>query len=144
MFSMSETNQTDNALHHEMQFVRNFVIPAKRARYLSLLESRRGRIRFIKTLDHFGDLDMRRVASVPAYAQTPLQIEALLKGKGASGNCTIISSNENLDGSQTSLREALEQTIGQGYGTIISCMAGRLAYFEGEDPGARYILEHSP
>ena len=38
------------------------------------------------------------------------------------------------------LRDALEGTIGQGMGTIICCVPGRLAYFEGEDMGARFVL----
>jgi len=27
-----------------------------------------------------------------------------------------------------------------GNGTLLSCIPGRLGYFEGEDPGERYVL----
>ena len=141
---MTQANETDSMLDHEMQFVRHFVVPAKRSRYLSLLESRRGRTKFVRALDHFADLDMRRATLVPPDAQTPHDIESLLRRKGAPDTCIITSSNDTIDGSNTSLREALQQTIGEGFGTIISCVAGRLAYFEGEDTSTRYILEYSP
>ena len=42
---------------------------------------------------------------------------------------------------EKSLRAALEKTVGTGSGTIISCIAGKLAYFEGEEQNQRYILE---
>jgi len=37
------------------------------------------------------------------------------------------------------LQTALEKTIGYQMGTFISCIPGKLAYFEDED--GRYILE---
>jgi hypothetical protein len=39
------------------------------------------------------------------------------------------------------LRDAINQILGVGHGTLLSCVPGRLGYFEGEDPGERYILE---
>jgi len=37
------------------------------------------------------------------------------------------------------LLEALDAVIGSGQGTFVSCIAGKLAYFESEDLGERYI-----
>jgi hypothetical protein len=39
------------------------------------------------------------------------------------------------------LHQALQETIGQGYGTLISCIPGKLAYFEGEEVNHRFILK---
>jgi len=41
------------------------------------------------------------------------------------------------------LEATLDETVGYVDGTIISCIPGRLAYFEGEENGARYILERA-
>jgi hypothetical protein len=41
------------------------------------------------------------------------------------------------------LEAALEDTIGGLGGVIVSCIPGRLAYFDGEDIGDWYILERS-
>jgi hypothetical protein len=129
-------------MNHELEFVRHFIIPTKRERYLSLLESRKGRQKLLEALDHFKDLDMRRASSLPSTSATVNQIERLLKKKGAPDHCYITSSNQAIDGSEMMLRDALEQTVGQGLGTIISCIPGKLAYFEGEEPNDRYILHH--
>ena len=37
------------------------------------------------------------------------------------------------------LSEALAEVIGRGMGTFISCLPGKLAYFEGEERNERYI-----
>ena len=40
------------------------------------------------------------------------------------------------------LLEALEKVFGEGNdGTFLSCVAGKLGYYEGEEVGARYILK---
>jgi|SRR5215213_1092516 len=138
---MKQQKLSDNALDHEVEFVRHFVVPARRERYLSLLDSRKGRTKFLFALNHFKDLDMRRASLVSPSAQNPDHIETLLRQRGAADRCNVTSSNPETDGSQMFLRDALEQTVGQGCGTIISCIAGRLAYFEGEEKNERYILE---
>jgi len=39
------------------------------------------------------------------------------------------------------LAEAVEKVLGMGMGTFISCIPGKLAYFEGEDENERLLLE---
>ena len=63
----------------------------------------------------------------------------LLATKGAGSRCWVISVNSVLDSRELDLREALDETIGSGMGTIISCVAGKLGYFEDED--VKYILQ---
>jgi hypothetical protein len=41
-------------------------------------------------------------------------------------------------------RDALETIVGSGMGTFLSCVTGSLAYFEGEEPGARSLLLEIP
>jgi hypothetical protein len=53
----------------------------------------------------------------------------------------MMSASSKLDGHETELRSALQATVGYGDGTFISCLSGRLAYFEGEERNERYILE---
>ena len=131
-----------NSLTHEAEFIRRFVSPGKRARYLSLIESRKGREKFIGALDHFDDLDTRYARLLPTRIQTSVQIEELLRQKGSPEHCHVISSNVDIDGKEMLLSEALEETIGNSFGTVISCVPGKLAYFEGEEQNQRYILEH--
>jgi hypothetical protein len=54
-----------------------------------------------------------------------------------------MSASSDLDGQEVDLRAALEDVVGYNDGTFISCIPGRLAYFEGEGPNERYVLERS-
>lgn len=51
------------------------------------------------------------------------------------------SADPSLDNREMSLSEALVQTLGGDGGTLISCIAGKLAYFELEPFDGRYLLE---
>jgi hypothetical protein len=126
---------------HEEQFARSFIVPAKRDRYLSLLESPKGRLKLAHGLNHCSDLDMRYAKLVPVGQQNVAAIEKLLKQKGAPDLCHVMSSNPEIDEQDMLLRKALEETVGQTMGTLISCVPGKLAYFEFEDAGERYILQ---
>jgi hypothetical protein len=127
--------------HQEEQFARFFIVPEKRARYLSLLESNRGRDKLLAGLNHCHDLDSRFAKLIPANQQSAQSIERLLKSKGAPNVCHVMSSNPNLDNREMPLSEALLETIGMDSGTLISCIAGKLAYVELEGFDGRYILE---
>ena len=50
-----------------------------------------------------------------------------------------MSANDELDGREIGLSEALTAVIGSGWGTFVSCVPGVLAYFESEEPTERYI-----
>jgi hypothetical protein len=69
----------------------------------------------------------------------PSSLQKLLVEKGAGAKCWVISENSELDGKEIDLQTALKETIGYQMGTFISCIPGKLAYFEDED--GRYILE---
>jgi hypothetical protein len=58
---------------------------------------------------------------------------------GAPETCHVISEGE-LDGKEMDLASALKEAVGNGVGAVISCVPGRLGYFEGE-VRERYILQ---
>jgi hypothetical protein len=82
---------------------------------------------------------LKFVVSIPGNQRNPSSLLKLLAGKGAGTKCWVISENSELDGQEIDLQTALEKTIGYQMGTFISCIPGKLAYFEDED--GRYILE---
>jgi hypothetical protein len=126
---------------HEEQFARCFIVPRKRARYLTLLESKRGRAKLLNGFNHCRDLDPRFAKEIPTGQQSANSIEALLRRKGAPDTCYVISDNRDIDGKEMSLPDALLETVGMDVGTLISCVPGKLAYFESEAFDGRYILE---
>ena len=126
---------------HEELFARNFIVPEKRERYIALLKTKKGRIKIRFGLDHCKDLDKNYITQVPIKNQNADNIYHILRTKGASENCYVISSNSETDEQEVNLYDAVLKTIGKGCGTFISCIAGKLGYFEFEEPNERYILE---
>ena len=49
---------------------------------------------------------------------------------GAPETCHVIGGKH--DGEDVELLTALKQIVGYGTGTVLSCVPGKLAYFEGE------------
>jgi len=76
-----------------------------------------------------------------ASSQHAENIYQLLREKGASKVCYGFSEWDEVDGKTLPLLDALKSVVGQGMGTFLSCVGGRLAYFEDED--MRCILERA-
>jgi hypothetical protein len=129
-------------IEHEAAFIHAFIIAAKQERLVELLAKPKRRRDVLSTLYHFKDLDPRFMTRVPPAEQTASGLEALLRARGALELCYAISTDETLDGRTVTLRDAIARIIRRvGHGTLLSCVPGQLGYFEGEESGARYVLE---
>ena len=127
---------------HEEQFIKNFIVASKRERYLSMFESSKGRSKLIQGFYHLHDLDEDLVTKVPSGEQSTESIFQILKNKAAPDICYVISTNDKLDGKESQLSDVLEQIVGTcDDGTFVSCIPGKLGYYEGEDVDTRLILE---
>jgi hypothetical protein len=126
-------------MNHEEATVKSFVIPVRQERHLEFLKSPKKRAKFIAQLAHFKHLDPRFVVGIPGNQRNPSSLQKLLVEKGAGPKCWVISENSELDGQEFDLLTALQETVGSQMGTFISCIPGKLAYFEDEQ--TRYILE---
>ena len=118
-----------------------FVRPERRTRLLTLLGDAKGRSKFRASLAHFHDLDVRFAQRVSGLRAG--EIEAKLRAMGAPERCHVLSESAELDGQTPTLEAALEAVVGRGMGALISCIPGRLGYFESEEVGERYILERT-
>ena len=128
-------------VEREIALFQFFTVPSKRARYAELLRGMKGRTKVRQSLDHFGDLDLRYCTKLPANEGTPCKLFVQLRHLGAPSFCYILSSNEEVDGKELELEEALGSVVGRGCGTFVCCVPGKLAYFEGEKPGERYLCK---
>lgn len=129
---------------HEEAIIRAFVLRNKQERFLSFIANPKKRRKFTDTLPDFSWFDQRFVTPVPwrvdptlslweRHRQGLLSIAQLLKSKGAGRICWVISASTDIDGQELELEVALEEIVGKGVGAILSCVPGRLAYFEGEN-----------
>jgi hypothetical protein len=120
--------------------IRTFVIPERQSRYESLLQSKRGRKALRSELPHFRSFNPRFIVPIAPSQQTPVALHRILQDHGAPELCSVISENDALDGREVPLRNALGTVVGSTFGTILICLPGKLAYYEGEEPGFRFIL----
>ena len=127
-------------MNDEATLVSTFVNPLKRKHLIEILANPKRRHRATATLAHFQDFDPGAVVPLESAADTPAAIESALRRRGAGDNCHVISENRAIDGKTLSLRVALEKVVGQGSGTLLSCVPGELAYYEGQAPSDRCIL----
>lgn len=129
---------------HEEGAVRSFVQVEKQERFLAFLTNPKNRKKFTMSLGHFRWFDQRFSTPIPwrvdpnkkpgeRRTQGIENTYRLLKSKGAGLTCWAISEESAIDGRELSLSEALEHVNGRGMGTILSCVPGKLAYYEGED-----------
>lgn len=132
------------AADHEQGAIRAFVLRDKQERFLDFLANPKNRKKFTESLAHFRWFDQRFATPIvwnvdpklklwERHVQGIENIYRLLRSKGAGLTCWVISEDSEIDGREMNLRVALEHVSGREIGTILSCVPGKLAYFEGED-----------
>ena len=116
----------------ESAFAESFISKARRERALELLASSKNRRKFTSTFDHHGrDCFIPEfIRSIVPRHQHPPNIADILRAMGAPETCHVIGGEH--DGKDMELLTALKQIVGYGTGTVLSCIPGKLAYFEGE------------
>jgi hypothetical protein len=121
-----------------------FVLGDWRSRFRESLASGKRRDKLRSQLPHSSHLDPRFATLVPQQEQLGAALASRLREKGAGERCYLLSEDNELDGREFSLDDALTQVVDTDshLATFISCLPGRLAYFHGEEPDARYLLEH--
>jgi len=118
---------------HEQAFVESFIQSDRRERFLAALANPKSRAIFNRELHHprSNFLLNKYVEPVVPSQHFTRFITPKLRGMGAPDDCWVFGNY--IDGRQMKLAEALDALLGMGTGTIVSCLPGRLAFFENED-----------
>ena len=129
----------------EESFVNTFVQKQRRERALFELGSESKRVRFLDRLCHTyaGVFDARYLRPLPELGHDPEVLIKRLRKLGAGSTCHVISFNEDIDGRELALEDAIRATLGFGFPSILICLPDSLAYFEAEQekgPPPRYLL----
>ncbi len=125
----------------ELNFISVFVLPSKRNRYLDFASKPKHRKKMLDGLFHGANFISSVKFVVPPAKQTSEGICQLLIARGAGSRCYVMSEDAKIDGKTMDLQEAIDYVVGFQAPSIISCIPGQLAYFEGEGLDVRYILE---
>ena len=108
----------------ERALVETFIKPAKRERWLELLQKSKGRRKLRASLAHFADFNPATIVTLTSNQQHALSISQLLTGLGAPTTCYLISENSDWDAVEMDLQRALQQVV--GYGRSLAVCLGRL------------------
>ena len=122
---------------HETKTIKTFFQKNRQERYFSSSPDSKQRKKWLDKLNHAPGLNEEYIQKTNGKTDTYLE----LKAKGAPEECFVISCSEELNLKTLPLSEALPQTEQLGWGTIISCIPGKLAYYYGEQGEGKAILE---
>jgi hypothetical protein len=104
-----------------------FIEPVHRERFRDSMRSTRRRAKLRDQLAHFRWLDQRYTDGA-----VPLDIDRIterLRSLGAPDTCFVVSEDEALDGREMPLDDAVRAVLWGDYGTLLSCVPGRLAFY---------------
>ena len=121
---------------HEEQIVSSFILKEKRHRYRHILTTPKKRCAGLDRLNHSDDFDPKYAKWLPSNAD----IVEMLKKDGSPSQVYMISADSELDGNTLLLAEATDAISIGGWGTIVSCIPGKLAYYYDECGERRAIL----
>ena len=120
-------------MEQEILFFRTFVVKSRRDRYVNLLQTQKGKKKFLTYIDHFKDFDKNFVVQISGSNQNKVSLYNNLVNMGAPENCYIICDDLEYDQKTIPLKIALDSLFGSGMSYILICVAGKLGYYEGED-----------
>jgi hypothetical protein len=130
-------------MEHMLGLLR-FLETRQARRIAALLEQGvKGRAKLRAALAHDLQLDDRYASRISPQKQKPGEILSRLRLEGAPVDCYVLSEREDIDDAVKPLEAALLESVGSGFGFFLSCIPGRLAYFESENKGERFILKRS-
>lgn len=125
---------------HEIGFLDFLVEPTKR-RMGTLLElgpKRRSDVRAL--MDHSVKLHPLYCKHLTDGEADAKSVEVRLRELGAPPTCFVVSADRSLDGRELPLGDALNAVVAKGNGAFVSCIPGRLGFYEYEDMNSSYLL----
>jgi hypothetical protein len=126
-------------MEHEEAFVSVFVVPEKRTRYLEFLRKPKRRVEITQRFCHFFDF----VPQLATQVARDSDLASQLCKRGAGPTAHIIGGRA--DGRDMALADAIDETMIDPNGVVISCIPGRLALLMQEfPPGDTFILSCKP
>lgn len=121
---------------HEEKIVSSFIIKEKRHRYRYILDNLKKRSKGLDRLNHCDDF----IQKCTEWLSSNTCILEILQKENSPKQVYLISDVSELDGIMLPLSEAVKAVDMCGFGTIVSCIPGKLAYYYDECSERRAIL----
>jgi hypothetical protein len=122
----------------EIKIITTFVDKRKQDRYIGFVSNSKTRQKFIRDLAHFKLFKENLFDKINNNVEE-LIFSSLKKNKINDKHCYVISENSKIDSRNLDIRQALQQTIGYGMGTILVFGDGELIFHESEEMNNRQL-----
>jgi hypothetical protein len=116
------------SLELETLVIERFIVKMKRDRYLTFIKSDKTRYKFTLELAHFRDLRQERFDEIKGDERKI--IKDRIKSLENINDCYLISENSELDRKRLDIDIALNDTIGNGMGTLIVFGNAEIVFYE--------------
>lgn len=132
-----------NSEIHEKEFINIFIEKEKRERIMSLIKSEKTRKKFRQLLAH--NIYLVKSNSYPLNANMAMKEDIYLELKkyGAPDNCWIMCEDSYYDHKEMKLENALNSLLDTGLGFIISCIPGKIAFYQGENLSCILLISNN-
>lgn len=127
-------------LQVERDMILPFLLLDRRARWVDLFSKPKSRRKLMDALWHGRDIDPKFLIPVRPDQANPKCLLSMLQRLGSPKECHLLSVRPDLDGEDLDVGLALEQVVGLAPGTFVSCLPGKLAYYERDEKNGRYLL----
>src|ERR1700749_2525544 len=107
---------------HEILLIKSFVKKDRQERYLKLVNTPKGRIKFRQKIAHFSDLEISYLRKISPSDQNRSYIIDQLKKYNAPSICYIIAEHSKYDQKSMILEDAFDNLFGSGLSFFISCI----------------------
>jgi septum formation topological specificity factor MinE len=124
----------------ESEIISNFLKKGNQERIKTLLNSTKGRNKFLLTLDHnfIEKVNPKYITQLSGHKD---EIINIIKKYFDNKKCFTISSYSKFDKLELNIVDALEMVIGYQMGTIIYSKDGKVMFYESEDQYGRYLIK---
>ncbi len=134
---------------HEEKLIAAFISKEKQGRYRFLLSSTdpKRRSECLGRLNHCRNLNEKHVTWLPRDPRSTTrnsEIAAVLQQMGSPQEVYVLACQCSADEKMMPLLDAMDAITAAGWGAIISCIPGELAYYFDEEGERRAILEREP
>ncbi|RLB54186.1 MAG: hypothetical protein DRI90_20485 [Deltaproteobacteria bacterium] len=124
----------------ELEVLKRFVKPSKRARCAGFASAERTRDRLLIELRNPGIFDERYVHEVAPSERSPERLVQMFKESGMGGRVYVISSNATWDGKKFQMSWFVEEFLARGFDTLAYCWKSKTAFYEQHHSGFTYFL----
>ena len=124
------------------QLAKHFLVPSAAARWRTCasFKSEKQLNSALMLIEHGTRLDKKKAVLISKSERNSVFVVQRLKSLGAPNECFVLSNCGQLNGQKFSLEEGVQAALDTAFGTLVSCVAGRLGFYCGEFLDDCYLL----